>query len=211
MSERQGTIEEALRELTDPPVEAGLIQEALRRAAQRRPGRPISYSVFSLPVAPLFVAYGDAVLVSQVGGHLFDFETALDDEGYAPRRTEPPASLTDAVTRVAEGGSRFDFPVALDRLHPFQRRVLQAIRAIPRGQVRSYGWVAGRIGAPAAARAVGTALARNPIPVLIPCHRVVRSDRMLGEYSGGGSEVKARILRWEGVSILERGDQLVVA
>lgn len=201
---------QALRQLTDPPVEERIIQEALRRAEARRPGRPVAYSVFALPVARLFVAYDDAVLTSQVGGHPVQFETALDDQGLAPRRMDPPAALREAVTRLIEEGSRFGFPVALDRLHPFQQRVLEAIRAIPRGEVRSYGWVAEHIDSPAAVRAVGTALARNPIPVLIPCHRVVRADRVLGEYSGGGSVVKARILRWEGVPVREHGDRFVV-
>ena len=211
MSDPQRTIENMLRRLSDPPVRAGFIEGALRRAETWRPSGTVSYSVFSLPVAPLFVAYDEAVLASQVGGHLFQFETALDDLGFAPRRIDPPAALTDAVVRVVEEGARFEFPVALERLHPFQQRVLEAIRAIPRGEVRSYGWVAGRIGSPAAVRAVGTALARNPIPVLIPCHRVVRADRILGEYSGGGSKVKAQILRWEGVPIVERGERFVVA
>ncbi|TMF55813.1 MAG: MGMT family protein, partial [Chloroflexi bacterium] len=88
---------------------------------------------------------------------------------------------------------------------------LDATRAIPRGQVRSYSAVAVQIGAPAAARAVGTALARNPVPILIPCHRVVRTDRVLGEYSGGGSEVKARILRWEGIDVRVQRAGFVIA
>jgi methylated-DNA-[protein]-cysteine S-methyltransferase len=89
--------------------------------------------------------------------------------------------------------------------------VLDATRAIPRGQVRSYSAVAVQIGAPAAARAVGTALARNPVPILIPCHRVVRTDGVLGEYSGGGSEVKARILLWEGIDVRAQRAGFVVA
>jgi methylated-DNA-[protein]-cysteine S-methyltransferase len=205
------TLEELLRQLNDPPVGSTLITHALERARTQRPGRAITYSVFQLPMASLFVAYDDAVLASQVGGHLVQFETALDDQGFSARRTEPPAALKDAVRRVVDEGERFQFPVALERLQPFQRRVLETIREIPRGEVRSYTWVATTIGSPAAVRAVGTALARNPIPVLIPCHRVVRADHVLGEYSGGGSEVKARILRWEGVPVLLRGDRFQVA
>lgn len=78
---------------------------------------------------------------------------------------------------------------------------MRKIRTIPTGQVRSYQWVAKEIGAERAARAVGTALARNPIPLLIPCHRVVRSDGSLGEYSGGGPSVKAKLLAFEGVDL----------
>src|SRR5262249_29314379 len=76
-------------------------------------------------------------------------------------------------------------------------------REIPRGEVRTYAWVAREIGHPAAVRAVGTALAKNPVPFVIPCHRVVRSDGDLGNYSGGGVDTKERILLYEGVDVAE--------
>ena len=159
----------------------------------------------------LFVAFDDAVLLSQVGGHGINFEGRILDMGYQPSRADAPAALRTAIDALVEGGSRFDYPVDTGRLGKFQRRVLDATRAIPRGQVRSYSAVAVQIGAPAAARAVGTALARNPVPILIPCHRVVRTDRVLGEYSGGGSEVKARILRWEGIDVRVQRAGFVIA
>ncbi|MER3421295.1 MAG: cysteine methyltransferase, partial [Chloroflexota bacterium] len=84
-----------------------------------------------------------------------------------------------------------------------QRRVLEKTAEIPRGEVRPYAWVAREIGAPGAVRAVGTALGHNPIPFIIPCHRVVRADGSLGEYSGGGPAVKARVLAYEGVPLAE--------
>lgn len=107
----------------------------------------------------------------------------------------PPA---DVVRALSTGRGR---PVAADlrSVGQFQRDVLTAIREIPPGQVRSYGWVAARIGRPAAVRAVGTALARNPVPLLIPCHRVVRSDGAIGHYLFG-TEAKARLLRDEAES-----------
>jgi O-6-methylguanine DNA methyltransferase len=74
---------------------------------------------------------------------------------------------------------------------------------IPRGQVRTYSWVAREIGRPAAVRAVGTALANNPIPVLIPCHRVIRTDGVIGNYGAGGTEAKKQILAAEGVDPAE--------
>jgi O-6-methylguanine DNA methyltransferase len=67
--------------------------------------------------------------------------------------------------------------------------------------VRSYAWIAREVGAPGAVRAVGTALAHNPLPLLIPCHRVIKSDGALGRYSGGGSLSKDRILHYEGVDV----------
>ena len=81
----------------------------------------------------------------------------------------------------------------------FQRKVLNAIRDIPRGEVRSYGWVARKIGKPKAARAVGQALGANPVPVVVPCHRVVSSTG-LGGY-GGGLHRKKELLSLEGVSV----------
>lgn len=81
----------------------------------------------------------------------------------------------------------------------FQKRVLRAICKIPKGEVRTYKWVAQKIGSPDAARAVGQALARNPHPVVIPCHRVISSNGSLGGYSGkGGIKRKLELLRKEG-------------
>ncbi len=70
---------------------------------------------------------------------------------------------------------------------------------IPRGEVRPYGWIAREIGRPKAVRAVGTALGHNPVPLIVPCHRVVRSDGMIGQYSLGGPENKRTILSAEGL------------
>jgi O-6-methylguanine DNA methyltransferase len=86
-------------------------------------------------------------------------------------------------------------------LTPFSQAVLRKTREIPRGEVRPYGWVAREIGHPAAVRAVGTALANNPIPYFIPCHRVVRTDGKIGNYGGGGPEAKRAILTLEGVRL----------
>lgn len=92
----------------------------------------------------------------------------------------------------------FTVPIDLSGLPPFQQRVLIATAAIPCGATRSYAWVAARIGAPRAVRTVGTALARNPIPLLIPCHRVLRSDGRLGGFSlGAGRPLKAALLELE--------------
>lgn len=79
----------------------------------------------------------------------------------------------------------------------FQRRVWEATRAIPRGETRTYGQLAREIGSPGAARAVGQALARNPWPIIVPCHRVVGHDGRLTGF-GGGLKMKQRLLRMEG-------------
>ena len=119
---------------------------------------------------------------------------AFDNEAFAP--------LAEGLRRYFRGDP-VDFSLVgldLDGLTPFQRRVLEAVRGIPRGQVQSYGQVAAAIGRPLAARAVGTALAGNPLCLLIPCHRVVASDGRLGGF-GGGTEMKRRMLALEGVPL----------
>lgn len=103
---------------------------------------------------------------------------------------------TDLAAWLA--GRIADLPVDDQGLTPFERRVLSACRAIPRGEVRSYGELARQVGQPTASRAVGGVMARNPIPLLLPCHRVVQSGGGLGHYSLGGPSVKVALLRLEG-------------
>ena len=93
-----------------------------------------------------------------------------------------------------------DIELDLSDTTPFRRRVLESVRTIPRGQVRSYGQVAASIGRPNAARAVGAAMAANPVCVVIPCHRVIGSDGSLAGF-GGGLELKQRMLELEGVRL----------
>jgi methylated-DNA-[protein]-cysteine S-methyltransferase len=98
-------------------------------------------------------------------------------------------------------GKDVHFPLdilRMDLCSPFQRKVLLAEYDIPRGQVSTYGLIAAFLGHPSAARAVGTALARNPFPIFIPCHRAVRSDRTLGGYQGGVA-MKRALLAMEGI------------
>ena len=90
----------------------------------------------------------------------------------------------------------FSVPVDLSATPDFQRRVLDAARQIPFGQARPYAWVAARIGSPRAVRAVGTALGRNPVPLIVPCHRVWRTDGGLGGYLFGAA-LKRRLLELE--------------
>jgi O-6-methylguanine DNA methyltransferase len=146
------------------------------------------YAPLDSPLGRLFVAWNDvgvsAVMRSSTAE---DFEAQFQARfGRAVRAAETvPADVQD----------RFD----LRSVTEFERAVLLKAREIPAGEVRTYGWVAAAIGAPRAVRAVGTALRKNPVPVLIPCHRVVRSDGKLGEYALGGPEAKRAILASEGV------------
>ena len=121
-------------------------------------------------------------------------------------RLEKPA--TAAARRLAERareelseyfeGKRafFSVPVDLSEAPEFQRKVLAAARRIPFGEVRPYAWVAQRIGHPRAVRAVGTALGRNPVPFIVPCHRVLQTGGGLGGYLFG-TDVKSRLLSLE--------------
>src|SRR5438093_10320627 len=120
----------------------------------------------------------------------------------APR----PLPAQDRVVREArtqlvaflEGKRRgLDFPVDLSGGSTFQRRVWRAILRIPYGRVRSYKWVALRVGGPRYARAVGRALGSNPVPIVIPCHRVVSQDASLGGFTGR-LRIKRRLLQLEG-------------
>jgi methylated-DNA-[protein]-cysteine S-methyltransferase len=105
--------------------------------------------------------------------------------------------------RAYFNGRDVDFPDELDLEGAtfFQRKVWQAARLIPRGETRSYAWLAGRIGQPRAARAVGQALGRNPLPVIVPCHRVLASDGGLGGFSGG-LDMKRLLLGLEAANIV---------
>lgn len=92
----------------------------------------------------------------------------------------------------------FAVPLDLDSSTPFQKRVYRAARKIPYGEVRTYGWIAGKIGKPMASRAVGQALNKNPIPIIIPCHRVIAKDGDLRGFASG-LKWKRRLLELEGV------------
>lgn len=114
-----------------------------------------------------------------------------------------PELLTYHASRIKEylQGKRttLDLPYDISSLTPFQQQVLHAALQIPRGQVYTYADIARKIGNPKAVRAVGQALGRNPVPIVIPCHRVVAANGKLGGYSGGGGlATKRKLLVMEG-------------
>jgi methylated-DNA-[protein]-cysteine S-methyltransferase len=100
--------------------------------------------------------------------------------------------------RLYFNGSRVEFldKIDLSQISPFQKKVLETSRLIPFGETRSYGWVAKQIQQTGAARAVGQALSRNPLPIIIPCHRVLSSDGKIGGF-GGGISMKRQLLHLE--------------
>jgi O-6-methylguanine DNA methyltransferase len=184
----------AMRDLRAP---AGFVDRVLRRV-----GLLDGYALVTTPLGPAFVAMSDdgITAVARAG----DDDEAEFVRGYAERvgrklerRDELAAGLQAALS-----GDESEVRVDLRACNAFQRDVLEAARHIPAGGVRPYSWIAQRIGRPGAVRAVGTALAKNPVPLLVPCHRVVRSDGSIGEYVFG-SENKAALLQREGVDLEE--------
>lgn len=116
------------------------------------------------------------------------------------------AGLAADIARFLDGEDvRFVLSrVALESCSAFQQRVLRAEHAIPRGRVSSYGAIARHLGVPGGARAVGRALATNPFPIVVPCHRAIRGDGALGGYQGGAA-MKRRLLELEGVAVSADG------
>jgi O-6-methylguanine DNA methyltransferase len=110
-----------------------------------------------------------------------------------------PERLAAAIERRLAGDRRARIALDVRGRSEFEQDVWQKALEIPRGEVRPYGWIAAEIGRPRAVRAVGTALGHNPVPLIVPCHRVVRSDGTIGQYSLGGPANKRTILRSEGL------------
>jgi methylated-DNA-[protein]-cysteine S-methyltransferase len=150
------------------------------------------YASLSTALGPVYVAW-NRLGVSAV------MKTATPEE-FEVRFLERFGRRPRLDTAVPDDvGNRFD----LRNVTEFERQVLLKAREIPRGEVRTYGWIAAQIGHPKAVRAVGSALRKNPVPVLIPCHRVVRSDGHIGQYALGGPVNKRAILAAEGVGVHE--------
>ncbi|HEY5436717.1 MAG TPA: methylated-DNA--[protein]-cysteine S-methyltransferase [Candidatus Limnocylindrales bacterium] len=128
-----------------------------------------------------------------------------------------PGPLADAIARRLAGERRVRIPLDLRGRTEFEVAVWTKALEIPRGEVRPYGWIAAEIGRPKAVRAVGTALGHNPVPLIVPCHRVVRTDGTIGRYSLGGPANKWTILAGEGLdpAALEdaarRGERLLAS
>ncbi len=178
----------------------GRLQRALR---PRTPRRVYYDQLKRTPVGDLFVAVSDAgVLTIEFTFSEAAFVRRLRARtGATPLRSRAHTRLAARELREFLRGRRARFDLALDLrlMRPFQRQVLLAAAEVPRGNVTTYAELAHRIGRPRAARAVGQALARNPLPIILPCHRVLASDGSLGGYSApDGVRTKARLLGLEG-------------
>lgn len=185
--------------------------ERLRGNLARRAARAglldVSYRLVDSPVGSLVLA-GTPFGLVKVAFEAEDPDSVLEQLAsvVGPRVLHDPRGLDRVARQLDEyfAGRRRSFELALDtRLwRGFRARVLERLREIPYGTVESYARVAAAVGSPRAVRAVGTACATNPIPLVVPCHRVVRSDGTTGRY-GCGSEAKAMLLDLEARAVLE--------
>jgi len=161
----------------------------------------VAYTVVDSPVGRLLLAATDKGLV-RVAYASEDHDRVLQAlaERLSPRVLRAPGRLDPAARQVEEyferRRRRFDLPLDLSLSRGFRRLVQRHLPEIGYGQTRSYRQVAELVGSPKAVRAVGTACATNPLPVVVPCHRVLRTDGTLGGYIGG-LEAKTALLELE--------------
>jgi methylated-DNA-[protein]-cysteine S-methyltransferase len=187
-------------------VHTALPEGALDRFAQRAGEEgllDVAYTTLDTPVGELLVAATrrGVVRISYLDWFPADATLADLSARVSPRVIEAPERLDELRRELDEyfAGDRKRFEVGLDRalLGPFARKVLGRTARIPYGKVSTYTEVATAAGSPRASRAAGNALARNPIPIVIPCHRVLRTGGGMGGYAGG-LDRKARLLALEG-------------
>jgi len=212
MSNQLKTALDALYAAGPGPAATARAQQRLRRAlaAQASTAAPahasaeVWYDVLARSaIGPVFVGVtARGLRAVRFGLSERQFVEALRRETHA-RPVRSAARAGAAARQMGEylAGRRtaFDLPVDLSAMTDFQQQVLQAACRIPRGQVLTYSELARQIGRPKAARAVGQALGSNPVPIVVPCHRVLAADGSLRGYSGGGGiATKERLLRLEG-------------
>jgi methylated-DNA-[protein]-cysteine S-methyltransferase len=196
-------LKRAIREAAgaDPGRNERLAAELTRRA-ESEGLLDVAYAEIDSPVGPLLAAATPKGLV-RITFPVESHETVLEQLAarISPRVLESPTRLDEArreLDRYFEGKlTEFDLPLDWQLSHGFYRKVLRATARIPYGQTRSYGEMARKAGSPRAVRATGTALGSNPLPIIVPCHRVLRSGGALGGY-GGGLDTKVMLLELEG-------------
>jgi methylated-DNA-[protein]-cysteine S-methyltransferase len=186
------SIEQQLQDLT------GSLPDGLSEGVALGTGIADGYDYYESPVGEVVVTFNPNG-VSSLGLASNDFETYFAHRfGRKLIRAEAPSAWSGHIPSAIEAGTPGRLPVDLRSVTAFQTRILRIAATIPKGEVRPYGWLAREADRPGAARAVGSTMARNPIPLIIPCHRVVRSDGTIGAYSLGGPHVKWELLTYEG-------------
>lgn len=168
---------------------------------------PDSVAQVPSPIGLLFVAFRETgityVALDRGEGDEAEFQRIKSRLGRSVVPSTAPAWVVETIATFFRSHTSDLARVDISALTPFEQATLRATAQIPAGEVRSYGWVAAAIGQPNAARAVGGVMARNPVPLLYPCHRVVDCEGRLHNYEYG-VEVKARILELEGCSSYKR-------
>lgn len=194
-----------LRSAGADPYESSAIERLLAQlltSAEDEELTDATYRVVDSPVGSLLIAGTQTGLV-RVAFNRQDHERVLSELAavVGSRILLDPHGFADVVDQLEEyfEGSRTDFsvPVDLRLAQGFRLSVLTALQQIRYGQTNTYAQIAATAGSPRAVRAVGTACAKNPLPIIIPCHRVLRSDGTTGGYAGG-PEAKRRLLTMEG-------------
>jgi methylated-DNA-[protein]-cysteine S-methyltransferase len=172
------------------PADVDRLHARLVAAAAADGTLDVAYRTVDSPLGPLLLAATEQGLV-RLAYEQEDHEQVLQTLAarVSPRILRAPGRLDEAATQLDDyfAGSRhaFDLPVDLRLAAGFRRQVLDHLRTIGYGRTESYTAVAAATGRPRAVRAVGSACATNPVPVVVPCHRVLRSDGTLGGYIGG--------------------------
>ena len=186
------------------PSRSSKAQDLVRRVISDTQAKGLYYDVMrdSL-IGPIFIGVdGQGVVAIKIDSSEADFISGVEQK-YGAVITHSPDKVAGVIEQLREyfegQRSSFSLDVNLKQLTQFQQKVLLATLEVPHGQITTYGEIARRLGKVRLARAVGQALARNPIPILIPCHRVLSADGSLHGYSGGkGLETKGQLLRLEG-------------
>ena len=192
----------SLRDATRVNSTADAAASEFRRRAEREGLLDVAYTEVDTPVGRLLLAATPRGLV-RITFPVESTEMALEQlaSTISPRVLESPERLDDVRRELDlyfDGRLRdFDLPLDWQLTRGFYRKVLRATARIPYGKTRSYTEMAKRAGSPRAVRATGTALGSNPLPIVVPCHRVLRSGGALGGY-GGGLDVKQSLLELEG-------------
>ena len=174
---------------------------------------PTGFAIFETPIGACGIAWGPAGITG-----LQLPESSADGTRSRMRRrwsgtteTVPPAGVQRAIDRVlallaGEAVDLDDIPLDLEAVPDFHRKVYEVARTIPPGQTTTYGEIAKKLGVPHESRDVSQALGRNPVAIIVPCHRVLGADGKMGGFSAnGGVATKRRILEIEGASAVGAG------
>ena len=177
------------------------LDERFRAAAAAEGLLDVGYDIVDSPIGDLFVAVSDRGLCTISYDTDPEAKLELLARGFGTCVLRAPRAVDETRRELHEyfegKRQRFDLEVDLRLSRDFGRAVLKELAAVPFGEVTTYGTLAARAGKPRAARAVGTIMNRNPIPIVLPCHRVVGANGSLVGYAGG-LERKQQLLRLEG-------------